>query len=72
MKAKQVCTKSLSKKALSLIHEFLYIHFQDFTATKPNNGLHVVLFQNFIVGLNDYCNSAAKRALIGKETGKKS
>jgi len=28
-----------------------------------------VLFQNFIVGLNDYYNSASKRALRGKETG---
>ena len=42
MEPKQVCTKSLSEKALSLVHEFLYINFQDFTTTKPNNGLHVV------------------------------
>lgn len=31
---------------------------------------HTVLFQNFIVGLNDYYNSATKRALKRKETRK--
>ena len=53
-----------------VLRKFFRINFQDFTATKPHNRLHIVLFQNFIVGLNDYYNLAAKRALKGKETGK--